>query len=205
MNNFYDKYEFFPLTILDSPLETVELELKEILTTWQKDSKIEFGPVDLDKINPPPMIIAGGAHLPKFLIWEPKNNPNSTAFFSNYQDGLNSLIHVWNQRYGKRAVSIRLSNDSICDYPHHEINVKTTENEERVVYTHVASKWEFFQTGPVQEFEDTENYKAKKIKDRLNNDIVNKYLYKLGFKIWEEDFYKSNNKGIYFERLSWNK
>ena len=205
MNNYYDKYEFFPLTILDSPLETVELEIKEILKDWWKDSKIEFGTVDLGKINPPPMITAGGAHFPKFLIWEPKNNPNSTAFFVNYQDGFNSLIHVWNQRFGKRAISVRLSNDLICDYPHHEINVKTTDNEERVVYTHVESKWEFYQTGPVQDYEDVENYKVRKIKDRLNNVIINKYLAKLGFKIWDEDFYKSNRKGIYFERLSWNK
>ena len=205
MENFYDKYEFFPLTILDTPIEAAQDEIKSIIENWWGDMKINQGTVDLDKVNPTPEITPGGAHFTKILIWEPKNNPNTTALFVNLQDAYNSLIHVWNDRFGKRALTVRLSNDKICEYPHHELSVKTSDKKQRVVYTHVESKWEFFQVGPIQDFEISDNYKLRKIKDRLNNKIVNEYMDKLGFKIWTEEFYKSEKYGVYFEQLSWKK
>ena len=62
-----------------------------------------------------------------------------------------------------------------------------------------------FQTGPIQGFENIEYYDAKKIKDRLNNGIINEYLKKLKLEIWSDEFYKSNKWGVYFEQLSWEK
>jgi len=203
--NFYDKYEFFPLTILDTPLETAKVEILEIIEEWWGEMKIESGPVDLDKVNPPPEITAGGAHFPKILIWEPKNNPEATALFVNLRDAYSSLTYAWNDRFAKKAIILGLSNDTICAYPHHEINVKTSAKEERVVYAHVESKWEFFQKGPVQDFENTDHYKATRIKNRLDNGIINEYMKKLGLEIWSDAFYQSNRDGIYFEQLSWRR
>lgn len=203
MDNFYDKYEFFPLTILESPLEVAQEEIKSIVENWWGDKRIYSDDVDLDKINPPPEITPGGAHFTKILLWEPKNNEGKTALFVNLLDAYNSLIHVWNDKYGKQAITLKLSNDSICDYPHHEINIKTENKEERIIYTHVESKWEFFQIGPIQEFENLDHYKSRKIKDRLNNEIVNAYLSSLGYEIGSDSFYKSHKSGIYFEQLSW--
>ena len=205
MDNFYDNYDFFTLTILNTPIQTAKNEINEILTNWWGEMKITQGIVNLDKVNPPPEITPGGAHFTKILIWEPKNNPNVTALFVNLQDAYDSLINVWNERFGKKAITLRLSNDKICTYPHHEINIKTTNKEHRVVYTHVESKWIFFQGGPIQDFENTDYYKAKIIKDRLDNNIVNEYMSKLGFEIGSNDFYKSAQDGIYFEQLSWKK
>ena len=203
--NYYDRYEFFPLTILDTGLDKAKDEIKNIVETWWGATKVIESTVDLCKVNPPPEITPGGAHFIKLLIWEPKNNPHVTAVFVNLQDAYNSLIHVWNDRYKKAAITVRLSNDKICKYPHHEINVKTSKNDERVVYTHVESKWEFFQSGPVQDFENTDYYKLKRIKDKLDNNVVNEYMEKLGFEIWSEDFYTSNREGVYFEQLAWRK
>ncbi|WP_298142744.1 hypothetical protein [Flavobacterium sp.] len=203
MENFYDKYEFFPLTILDTPLETAKAEIEGIIRNWWGDIKIEKGAVNLDKVNPPPKITPGGAHFTKILIWTPINNPNMTALFVNLQDAYNSLIHVWNDKFEKRAITLRLSNDKICTYPHHEICIKTSDKNERVVYSHFESKWEFFDFGPIQDFENVDYYKAKRIKDRINNDIINSYMGKLGLEIWTDDFYKSNKDGVYLEQLSW--
>ena len=205
MNNFYDKYEFFTLTILDSPIEIAKKEIEEIVRGWWGNMSINEEVVDLDKVNPPPKITPGGAHFIKVLIWEPKLSPNVTALFVNLLDAYNSLIHVWNEKFKKRAITLRLSNDEICMYPHHELDIKTIDNKERVVYTHVESKWEYCEIGPIQYFENPEYYKRKKIKDRVNNEILNEYMAKMGFKIWSDDFYKSSKDGIYFEQLSWKK
>ncbi len=205
MKNYYDKYEFFQLSILETSLDIAKDEIREILEKWWGEMNVYEVNVNLDKVNPPPEIKPGGAHFIKMLIWEPKNNPNVTALFVNLQDAYNSLIHVWNDKFRKKAITVRLSNDKICTYPHHEINIKTINKEERVVYTYVESKWEFLQIGPIQDFENTDYYKAKRIKDRLDNKIVNEYMKKLGLEIWSEDFYKSNKNGFYFEQLAWKK
>lgn len=203
MHNFYDQYEFFPLTILDSPIEETQVEIKSIVEDWWGSTKVYTNHVDLSKVNPPPEITPGSAHFTKILLWEPKQNPDQTALFVNLQDAYSSLIHVWNHRYGKRSITLRLSNDAIYTYPHHEITVRTANGQERVVYTHLDSKWEFFETGPVQDFENVEYYKAKRVKDRLDNDIIDEYLKKLDFEIWSAEFYTSHKPGVYFEQLAW--
>ena len=203
MENFYDKYDFFPLTILDTSVETAKFEIIEIISKWWGAMKTEQVEVNLDKVNPAPTITSGGGHFIKVLIWEPKNNPNTTALFVNLQDAYNSLIHTWNEIYEKKAITLRLSNDKICTYPHHEISIKTANKDERIVYTHFETKWKFFQTGQIQGFENPEYYKAKRITDRLDNEIINEYMGKLGFEIWAKDFYQSSKDGIYFEQLSW--
>ena len=203
MTNFYDRYEFFPLTILDTPIEAAKEQVEMIINKWWGKTRIAFGTVDLNKINPPPHITSGGTHFIKILIWEPKNNPNITALFVNLEDAYHSLIHVWNDRFAKKTLTLRLSNDNISPYPHHEINVKTADKDERVVYTHFESKWKFFQTGPMQGFENPDHYKSKSIKARLDNKIVNEYMRKLGLEVWSEDFYQSNKEAVYFEQLAW--
>ena len=115
MENFYDKYEFFPLTILDTSLETAQNEISGIIENWWGEMRTEQGIINLNKINPPPAITSGGAHFTKILIWEPKNNPNITTLFVNLSDAYNSLIHVWNDRFKKRAIKVKLSNDRICN------------------------------------------------------------------------------------------
>lgn len=205
MANFYDKYEFFPLSILNAPIEEAHQEIKSITENWWGDMKVYTDPVDLGKVNPPPEINPGSAHFIKILIWEPRHNPSQTALFVNLRDAYSSLISVWNDRFGKRSITLRLSNDTICSHPHHEITVRTPNREERVVYTHFDSKWEFFETGPIQEFENAEYYKARRIKNRLDNNIINEYLEKLGLEIWSSEFYTSDKTGVYFEQLSWRK
>ena len=205
MNSFYDKYEFFNLTILDSPIDETKIEIEELVSNWWGDKSILEDKVDLEKVNPAPLIKAGGAHFIKLMIWEPKCNIGQTALFVNYQDAYNSLIHVWNKRFKKQSITLRLSNDLISKYPHHEFHLRTNDNIERIVYSHVETKWEFYENGPIQDFENTDYYKRRLIRDRLNNEIINAYMDKLGFMIWSADFYKSNRNGIYFEQLSYKK
>lgn len=205
MIKFYDKYEFFTLSILNSPIEISKVEIESIVEDWWGDKKAYQDKLDLDKINPPPIIKPGGGHFVKFVLWEPIDNKNKTALFVNLQDAYDSLIYVWNDRFKKQAITLRLSNDDICEYPHHEFVIRTESNGERIVYTHVESKWEFFQSGNSLDFENLENYKRRKIRDRLTNEIINEYMDKLGYKIWKDDFYKSDKKAIYFEQLAWRK
>jgi len=202
MENFYDKYEFFNLTILDSPIEEIRNEIHDIIKNWWGEIKIYESKVDLDRINPPPIITPGGTHFVKILIWEPTDNNKLTAVFVNLADAYDSLIYVWNKRFKKQSITVRLSNDATSEYPHHEFKLRTKDNIERVVYSHVETKWEFYESGPIQAFENIEYYKQRKIRDRLNNEIINEYMAKLGFNIWSKDFYSSERNGIFFEQLS---
>ena len=52
MENFYDKYKFFNLSILDTPIEIAKNEIEEVIRNWWGKIKIYETNVDLNKVNP---------------------------------------------------------------------------------------------------------------------------------------------------------
>jgi hypothetical protein len=62
----------------------------------------------------------------------------------------------------------------------------------RIVRALYDMKWTFYETGEPLPFEDIENYKKRKITDRINKDIITSYLLKIGLDINSADFYRTN-------------
>jgi hypothetical protein len=61
---------------------------------------------------------------------------------------------------------------------------------ERVVSaTNQCSQWEFHTYGPVLPFEQPERYKARRIKDRFTQEMLEGYCLALGIRLYDEDFY----------------
>ncbi|MCW2601817.1 MAG: Uncharacterized protein JWM02_3646 [Frankiales bacterium] len=59
----------------------------------------------------------------------------------------------------------------------------------RSVELHKESRWQFRQYGDPLPFEDVEQYRAKKLKDRLTVDMVERYCSHLGIELFDPDFY----------------
>lgn len=74
-------------------------------------------------------------------------------------------------------------------------NKETVEEQFRAVSAHIESRWEFHEYGKPLPFEDTERYKTKrKIKDKIDSDLLIQYLNELGISYDKKDFYNPIDK-----------
>ena len=48
-------------------------------------------------------------------------------------------------------------------------------------------RWQFYAKGPINSIEEIEFYKNRKIRDRLNKEILLHYLKKMGISFWDID------------------
>lgn len=63
------------------------------------------------------------------------------------------------------------------------------ESTTRSISVHKEGRWEFSQHGNPLPFEEIENYDAKKIKDRLTLEMIERYCDQLGIKLFDPTFY----------------
>lgn len=195
---YINKFKYFTFTYLDTPLEQVK---KYILERWRGDDKyrITYTPFQFDLYDSSPP--KGGAHLEKFYFFTPKSCESKCIMFSNYPDGLSSLIYQITHFLKTRAYCFQISASDVPD----AINAfSCIENgkELRTVYAMKDPKWKFYSQGEIQPFEDTELYLQKMIKRRLDKDILVSYCVKLGIDIRDDHFWESV-QSILIERLSW--
>lgn len=193
-----DRFIYFTFTYLDTSLEQIK---KYILEKWGSDDKyriidspFQFNLYDLCPPN-------GGAHFEKLYFFTPKLCKNKCIMFSNYSDGLSSLIHVLTNDLKIKAYSFRISANNI---PEALNEFSCIENGEtlRTVYAMKDPKWKFYCEGEIQPFEEKEFYERKIIKQRLNKEILISYCVKLGIDIREDSFWKSQ-QSLFVERISW--
>ncbi|WP_077027379.1 hypothetical protein [Fuerstiella marisgermanici] len=55
-------------------------------------------------------------------------------------------------------------------------------------------KWGFFVGGEIQSFEEPSNYRKRRIADRLNQDLIQRYFDRIGFDISADEFWDSTSK-----------
>jgi hypothetical protein len=64
-----------------------------------------------------------------------------------------------------------------------------------------SDKWKFYEEGTVLPFEDVNNYKKRKIADRLNADIIDDYLKQNGIDISNSSFWVSNGMAYEYSTI----
>ncbi len=193
-----DRFKYFTFTYLDTSLEQIK---KYILEKWGSndkyriiDSPFQF---NLYHLCPP----TGGAHFEKLYFFTPKLCKNKCIMFSNYSDGLGTLIHVLTNDLKLKAYSFRISTNNIPDALN-EFSCIENGKRLRTVYAMKDPKWKFYCEGEIQPFEEKEFYERKIIKQRLNKEILISYCVKLGIDIREDSFWKSQ-QSLFVERISW--
>ena len=193
-----DRFIYFTFTYLDTSLEQIK---KYILEKWGSDDRYRIidSPFqfNLYHLCPP----KGGAHFEKLYFFTPKLCKNKCIMFSNYSDGLSSLIHVLTNDLKIKAYSFRISANNIPDALN-EFSCIENGKMLRTVYAMKDPKWKFYCEGEIQPFEEKEFYERKIIKQRLNKEILISYCVKLGIDIREDSFWKSQ-QSLFVERISW--
>lgn len=64
-------------------------------------------------------------------------------------------------------------------------------NYERSISAAYDAKWKFSTAGTIQPFEDTDRYKARRIRDRFTPEMLKEYCAALGVRPWDVDYYSS--------------
>lgn len=204
----FNDLNYVVLTVIDRNILECYNELSHFVNQNGKNNyqitqeKLDFNQIYIKEPR------AGGAHFRKFLIWEPKNLRGKTAFFSNYRDGLNTLIFQFCKKYSLKATSVNFSNQDEGGEPSYKFKYLSFSGEKlikRVVYLiKESNKWVFYEKGEVQSFEDLSNYNNKYKTKRFNREILLRYLNKMNVDLEDESFWQSaDGKADYFEQKSW--
>jgi hypothetical protein len=193
---YIDKFEYFTFSCFDCSLEQIKRFLQSKFGE-RKKYDICIKPFEFDLYESKPL--KGGAHYEEAYFFTPKNQQNSSVMFSNYSDGLSSLVYQITFELKTTAYNFAITAVDSPDALNLFSYIKNGDNI-RTVYTMKDPKWIFYSQGETQWFEDEELYKRESIKTRLDKSILISYCTRMGFDITENGFWESN-QSLLFKRL----
>ncbi len=144
---------------------------------------------------------SGGGEKMTALVFSPQAAPNHCVFVSNSADGWYTLINRMASQLQATCIRVATSLDAV-DRPANSFRVYVAGRDIRYVRAMLDSdRWDFFEKGVVQPFEEISSYKKRRIKDRLTRQIVVDYLLKLDIDIRSDAFWGSDQPAVYiYER-----
>ncbi len=195
--------ELAPLTFSWGFIEKPLPEVAQVLVEWRRGLNLtmESTPVDGSfrelLLKLPPLC---QMHYRELLI---ATDSNWTAYFDNGQQGGDpgSPVSVVGEKLSSKCLSLHCVPDSYDvrngrgEYGAVQFALKNKSgiSTQRYFRTIAAlndgGKWVFETTGTPQPFEQTERYKARKIRDRFTAEMLEDYCKALGIRLFDESFY----------------
>lgn len=123
--------------------------------------------------------------FPKFSFWENTHSPQNIYIISDID--ISSLCNIIHKRIGGVWVMCTFSNELKVENPSYKFHYSDSNFNDRDILAYKEDKWVFYEQGRPLAFENTDYYKNRLIKKRLNNKIIEEYLLKLGINIWDID------------------
>jgi hypothetical protein len=130
----------------------------------------------------------------KNLVTETSNG--GVAYFSNHpaSPSVESEPLYWCEIFKKRLIWISCKNvkptDPVGSVQFNFSDHSRSPQHNRGVAAYKDNRWNFFQFGAPLPFEDLEAYKAKKKKDRLTPEMVERYCQQFLIDPYDPDFYQ---------------
>jgi hypothetical protein len=199
MQTPFQLYDYFKISIIEDNIDNVAENLNTLLSDMSLKKK-EMKDVDFKKVCSTRTLPYNSNKI-KFIIFEPLTNPGVTVFFSNFADGWFTAVYNYTRLNNKTAFQVGFTVADTKQYPAYFFKfffVDKGQIKERTVHAIKEDKWVFFASDNPLEIEDTGNYLKKKIKDRINNEIIIGYLKKAGYDLTDHNFFKSNRNAILF-------
>ena len=192
-------FDYFTISIFDgNGIESVSKAIEHIYKNDMNKFNVYISKLIAENYFNPP---SGGAHFPQFCIWSNKKYPQKTFLISNYQDGLSSLCNVIHRHVKGNHILCSISNENSLEYPKYHFHYSNAEFEERDVVAYKEDRWVFYDRGVPLPIENLDFYKNRFIKKRLNAEIIEEYLLKLGIYLWDID--SNVEECIVYKRYIW--
>ena len=196
-------FTVLPLVCINGPLTEINSELSGLIQSSHGEgcwrfSEVAFNLKGVYHVAPP----RGGAHFPKFLLWEPEGLTGKTAMICNVTDCLQRRIMCLSETYYRDCFRVLLSRDHQY-LPECQFEFFGRAGGHRRIEVFNDGRWEFRSEGSPLPFENQESYRARAVRDRLTPSIVAWYLSELGWDIRRESFWSTNRLAFFGEQLEW--
>lgn len=199
MQTPFQLYDYFKISIIQDSVDNVAKNLDDILSDLSL-SKSPLPIVDFKKVCPTNNIPYNSSKI-RFIVYEPSTNPGVTVFFPNFVDGWYTAVYNYTRLKNKNAFQVGFTVDEAKKHPAYFFSYFFFEHgqiKERTVHAIKENKWVFFSDGKPLNFEETDHYQQKRIKDRINNEIIIGYLKSAGYDLTDLNFFRSNRDAILF-------
>jgi len=140
-----------------------------------------------------------GAHKEHFSWWKSDLYNNIVFLSSNQDDGLFCPCLAFRKALKCVMINCRISTGNNSDI--NSFSYSDDLGNERVIMALKEDRWIFYQKGKPLPFEDLSLYDKRKIKDRINLDVIINYLQEIGINYHKID--TSVSKCCSLERLAW--
>ena len=155
---------------------------------------LNLGSVYVDR---PP---AGSVHRIVLVAYAPMASTDSTVVVVNLEDGWSSLIQCVSSRVSGEHLLLQLGS-SVMTYPRVAFERFVGGRLERTVAVwKEEDRWQFWNEGQVQNWENTEAYRNRSIKSRLTCDALIAGLKSISIDIESDEFWTANGKAHYWRR-----
>jgi hypothetical protein len=193
--NILSLYERFSFSIIPCSLGVARTAILAQSAAWGKPLSVDRATVrDIRPIFNSP---DGPAHPPavrKAILLSEVVGPEGvkTLFVSSVADGYSSMVYTISGNIPGLHLSVQISRLSI-EYPRNAMMAIKGQEDVRVVYSmRDGNSWEFFERGRALHIEQIEFYKARRKRDRLTPEIIDRYISNLGYGTLDEEFWTSN-------------
>src|SRR2546423_1357835 len=190
--------ETLPLAFIKHPFGKVQKELGDIIheSLTKKWDQMNFQLKD--DFNITSFVSESDNNAVRVLLWQPLSVSFAlTAFITNMGDGWQTVLNFYFGEYQREIMRVRFS-DAFAEYPLYYFEILKLPERRIVQVIKDTDKWEFFERGSLMPFENPNYYAKRKIRDRLNNPIIEEYLEKNGIDIKEDNFWISKGEATEF-------
>ncbi len=193
------KTRFLSFTMADLPVDQLDIVMSNVLSRIARDRfRRSEGNFFLSRIYEGEPL-RGGAHLFKVVIYSSLVAQNRSIIITNLADGWNSLAHLVAREHNCFQIQI-ISTLLDVLFPINRFEVwRSGVSVRSVLAMRDTDEWKFFQKGEPEFFEDKNYYNTKLKKNKLNREIIVRYIERIGINIRDERFWRANDAAIYYE------
>jgi hypothetical protein len=132
----------------------------------------------------------------RVVFWEPIHYPNKTVLMGNHTDGMSHSVFRLSEDSPYTWINVQIHHAG--DFPACFLDYYSQHRkiERRLVCGNFEDGWEFIQRGPAQMFENEAYYQRRYKKDRLTRTIITEYLERIGYRIREDSFWRTEKPSI---------
>ena len=183
--------------IVFSAFESCDLKQIELFLFENKDDKSFMYKKELN-IKEDIIPQKGGAHFPKAVFFKPQLT-DYIIQYTNYWDGWITLSYYISNNLNIPFYQFAFSNSNTL-YKFFSFLKYENGKISRLVYVMHNPMWEYHEQGEALDFENLDNYKSRKIKDRLTKDIIIEYCKALKLNIVADYFWEAKEPALFYEK-----
>ena len=183
--------------IVFSVFELCDLKQIEFLLSENEDGKSILYQKELN-IKEDIIPRRGGAHFPKAVFFKPQFT-DCVIQYTNYWDGWVTLSNYISRNLNIPFYQFSFSNQDTL-YKKFSFQKYESGKISRLVYAMQDPKWIYHEQGTALDFENLDNYKRRRIKDKLTKSIIIEYCKALNLNIVDDCFWETQESALFYEK-----